>query len=713
MSLVRKSIARTFPAMIEILAHSTSDCNSAAISLHVKNGSKYVIGQCGEGLQRSLNQNKNRMGKLQSIFLTGCVNWKNIGGLPGFLLTVTEQGARSLSLQSGGNNLAWACNSWRNFMFHNILDLTIAKPDRIFKDEFVAIAPILLNNPLNYNNNIPKVAEQNLKSSLIPQENTFRDDRSTSYIIQILPSRGKFRPDYAKQMGVKPGFDFGKLSKGESVTTENGAVVTPDMVMDTPKIPPRVLVVDIPNNNYIDSAINADWNKKVSENTKVDIRAVYHFLGENVEINDKYEQWIQSFGNECLHYIIHPKYTPDGIVMKSAEWLNIKLRENMPDNFTKLYKKESDLKLTETENIKLGLTRTVTQLEPIVKHLAAPEEEEEVINESGFRLPIKLDEPQVITLGTGSAMPSKYRNVLSSLVRVPFGENGSCKNVLLDAGEGTLGTIKRVYGTETEKIFQQLELLYISHLHADHHLGAMSILREWIRYNSNSDDDDNTRKLFVIAPKHFQLFINEWFQLEQLGTNRIEFIDTENYIIGQGYRRDGEPDLPDLPQELKDRFFHQTRIAAVKACRAFHCDHSYSISFSFKANNRFKVAFSGDTRPNDFFARRVGTNCDVLIHEATHENELAEEAKKKRHSTIDEALGIANEMRAKVVILTHFSQRYPKLPEFSNDGGNGYDGHIALAFDGMQMYLSQIGKQREQFDNLRKVFDLVGQTDVE
>jgi ribonuclease Z len=38
------------------------------------------------------------------------------------------------------------------------------------------------------------------------------------------------------------------------------------------------------------------------------------------------------------------------------------------------------------------------------------------------------------------------------------------------------------------------------------------------------------------------------------------------------------------------------------------------------------------------------------------------EANLKRHSTVGEALEVAKQMRAKNVVLTHFSQRYPRIP---------------------------------------------------
>lgn len=42
------------------------------------------------------------------------------------------------------------------------------------------------------------------------------------------------------------------------------------------------------------------------------------------------------------------------------------------------------------------------------------------------------------------------------------------------------------------------------------------------------------------------------------------------------------------------------------------------------------------------------------------------EARLKRHCTVEEALRVGRQMEAKHVILTHFSQRYPKVPPLSS-----------------------------------------------
>ncbi|KAK9866195.1 hypothetical protein WJX84_011922 [Apatococcus fuscideae] len=58
-------------------------------------------------------------------------------------------------------------------------------------------------------------------------------------------------------------------------------------------------------------------------------------------------------------------------------------------------------------------------------------------------------------------------------------------------------------------------------------------------------------------------------------------------------------------------------------------------------------------------------------------------AEKKKHSTVDEAMQVATAMNADRVVLTHFSQRYPRLPVgLPVEGDPNYGYHI-VAYDGM------------------------------
>lgn len=81
------------------------------------------------------------------------------------------------------------------------------------------------------------------------------------------------------------------------------------------------------------------------------------------------------------------------------------------------------------------------------------------------------DDLVVTPLGTGSAVPSKYRNVSSTLLHLPEGGY-----VLLDAGEGTVGQMARRFGKDLDKILRELKCVFISHIHQDHHAGMTTLL---------------------------------------------------------------------------------------------------------------------------------------------------------------------------------------------------------------------------------------------
>jgi len=76
-----------------------------------------------------------------------------------------------------------------------------------------------------------------------------------------------------------------------------------------------------------------------------------------------------------------------------------------------------------------------------------------------------------------------------------------------------------------------------------------------------------------------------------------------------------------------------------------------------------------------------------LIHEATFEDGMEEDAVLKRHSTVGEAIEVATMMNAKSLALTHFSQRYPKIPRMKRaiDKDKDTEFPIVFAFDFMRL----------------------------
>jgi ribonuclease Z len=138
--------------------------------------------------------------------------------------------------------------------------------------------------------------------------------------------------------------------------------------------------------------------------------------------------------------------------------------------------------------------------------------------------------------------------------------------------------------------------------------------------------------------------------------------------------------------------------------------------------------FAGDTRPCQAVidAARGAT---LLVHEATFEDELQDEAIYKKHSTTAEALEVAAAAGAYRTVLTHFSTRYPKIPVMKppaaadaagSDGAAGSDlaavGSVVVGFDLMSINLADLAwlpKTLPVLDELFKEEEAVYQQDDE
>jgi ribonuclease Z len=71
-----------------------------------------------------------------------------------------------------------------------------------------------------------------------------------------------------------------------------------------------------------------------------------------------------------------------------------------------------------------------------------------------------------------------------------------------------------------------------------------------------------------------------------------------------------------------------------------------------------KIVYTGDTRPFEAFAK-FAAGADLVIHESTFDDALAEKAEVDGHSTPSQAASQAKAAGAKMLVLTHISARYP------------------------------------------------------
>jgi len=546
---------------------------------------------------------------------------------------------------------------------------------------------------------------------------TCHSSQSMCYIFKNHPRRGKFKANVAKELGVKP-VDNKRLVNGESVPGKDGTIVTPDMVLEPTVKGNGFVVVDIPDIAYVPSfLIRPEWtNAELMDG----VGAVYWILGRGIISTPEIQEFMRERPN-LNHVILSPDTCPDMIAFESHASLLAKLQRVDADRFPPLWYNDSTPNLgtsvvpyltgrtgkrvktmpqLQVEDVGIvdfcNLAEAATKVNDDVLELATKAHAK--VSDSKFQLWVAENErdipnkdTEITPLGTGSAAPSKYRNVSSTLIRVPgYG------SYLLDCGENTLGQMRRAYGyEETAQILSDLRCIFISHMHADHHLGVASVISAWQK------ETQGRSVLSISCTEQMRRFIQEYAQVEPINLGNLRFYGDDHSDID--YTREFEPGDP-------------SGLAKLERVTVVHCKSSHAGILTWSSG--LKIAYSGDCRPSHRFALRA-QGATLLIHEATFEDDKAGDAKAKKHSTMSEALGVAEKMQAKRVLLTHFSQRYAKLATNEDKGSVkegssttvGVDGRpvndrvVLHAFDQMRVKLGDFRKAEAFLPALFKLLE--------
>jgi len=274
--------------------------------------------------------------------------------------------------------------------------------------------------------------------------------------------------------------------------------------------------------------------------------------------------------------------------------------------------------------------------------------------------------PEVIFLGTGSSIPSKVRNTSAILLNL-------CpdKSVILDCAEGTFIQLYRYYGPDIDHILQNIRAIFVSHLHADHHLGLIELLKR--RRDAFRKSNREYLPVELLAPQQIMIWLQQYHQTFESILNDFRLFPNAWFTIGKGTNEFKE--YRDLVNDLE--------LKQVEAVPVRHCRHAFGIALTHRDD--WKIVYSGDTMPCESLVN-AGMDCDLLIHEATMEDYLEEEARMKKHSTTSQAIKQGIQMKAKFTLLTHFSQRYAKVPIFTDNFGS----NVGIAFDNLRVNLDEL-----------------------
>eukprot|EP00803_Ostreobium_quekettii_P004091 evm.model.scf_112.2 EVM.evm.TU.scf_112.2 scf_112:6839-12772(+) len=721
---------------IQILGNGTDTGDTCPSVLLFFDKLRYVF-NAGEGFQRYCFQHGVRLGRLSEIFLTRA-STEAAGGLPGMLITMSEFGVPGLLTGRPGialhgpEKLSALVEAIGSFVKVDGLRARQfgggeGQPPLVKNDQ-VEIRPVVLM-PEGPNGHERKAKRRRIvgggdsdsnsgsdrgRRSASPARRSIGDRSSPSrspsvagevpaacYVCTLADSPGKFHPERALALGVPKGPLFRVLQGGSSVVLGDGREVTPQEVMDPAQPGPVVLIVDCPTDGHLPPLLAAR-GLAGGEGRPV---CVVHLTPHQVVEREAYQEWVAAFDEDLTsHVFVNLKASQSSAVMRKSTVVQTKLNNldgtffPLPStaapvtgaadgdlrgrnhhrgrNLMKWILKPQGKMGASSEEVLEGFSVEAVLADLERGHPAAVEAikayKESVAQLDGKEQTMKAigrEELEVTFLGTGSAVPSKYRNVTS--IYLDFFGKGS---ILLDCGEGSYGQLVRRFGQDgASQALRKLRAVWISHIHADHHAGLPRILNARQRLLS-----DDAPPLLVIGTFLLRRVLQTYAKFEPMDFRYL----LNDHTMGEGSRKARVAPEADA-MELYNAAKKDLGLKAFESFAVKHCANAFGAKLV--STSGWKVVFSGDSRPCNETVE-AAKDATLLIHEATFEDDLGDEAKAKKHSTTGEAVRVGAEAGAYRTILTHFSQRYPKVPVFDDS----FQASTCVAFDLMSVNLADL-----------------------
>ncbi len=297
---------------------------------------------------------------------------------------------------------------------------------------------------------------------------------------------------------------------------------------------------------------------------------------------------------------------------------------------------------------------------------------------------------ELVVLGTASQVPTRHRNHNGYFLR--WGQHG----FMFDPGEGTQRQMIH-YGVTATSITKIL----ISHFHGDHCLGFAGM-------SQRLSLDRVPHPIDVYFPASGRVYyerlrkasiyhntvtqrphpISEAGRVFENDKITIEAKALDHGVDTYGYRLQEKDRVTMIPEKLADAGLQGRQIGDLQKNGVIEIDgktiRREDVSVPKKGQS---VAFVMDTRLCDG-AFELAQDVDMLIIESTYLSSEAKEARDHGHLTAAEAARVAKESNAKLLVLTHFSQRYPRNEPFVEEASAIFE-NVVAARDGKRVPIAR------------------------
>lgn len=271
-------------------------------------------------------------------------------------------------------------------------------------------------------------------------------------------------------------------------------------------------------------------------------------------------------------------------------------------------------------------------------------------------------------LGSSSALPTSTRYTSAHVLNVHE------RFFLIDCGEGTQMQLRR------QKIkLGKINHIFISHIHGDHTFGLFGLLSSYGFLNRTTDlhiyaspDLETIINNHLIA---FGVFLPYKLVFHALDCSRsekiyeddkmwVETIPLKHRIPTCGFLFKEKPKLKNIRKDVIEKYKISIKeIIRIKEGTDFVTPEGQVIQnekLTIDPPKPRSFAYCADTRYHKGIITKI-RHVDLLYHEATYMQDLADRAKETFHSTSFQAATMAKKAKVGKLVLGHFSPRYKNL----------------------------------------------------
>ncbi|KPJ08310.1 Zinc phosphodiesterase ELAC protein 2 [Papilio machaon] len=595
-------------------------------TLYLFTDQKRYLFNCGESTQRLSHEHKVKLTRLDHIFITN-KTWKNIGGLPGLSLTLQDVGVPNITLH-GPEGLDELYKATKRFVIMKDMNVTLApcSPSEDFVDNVMTVKYVLLRS-FKPGGMVTPFLRLVVASFpvLFPHSTGEREGRA--------PQSRIFENVMAEIVVVQKADEKRQGTVLPSFSRTASIIVFPQFctrpTVQRPTIRTFALpLLEVPDISYLtmdDFSSHYDNGVNPMENIPA---VVVHFTPPHVFRHPIYRMFISKFGPTTHHLVLNEDNTCLGseAVHRTQHRLHVLDADVFP-----LLRDASIPAMWKSQPPTEGTVGKANCLEELKNRIAFAQ----------FQNIIRMEETNKDS--TSECPETKYNFI-------------------------TARTLTMFHLRPKKSLLIKLTFAPLTGL-----IGVLQARREAFSEQSRVPYEP----VQLLAPGQ----IVTWLLLydQQFESIREDYALITNQSLLEAKSNS-------LGTEMTPASLSRIGVQHIRTCLVAHCPNAFGVAID--VDGKHKITYSGDTIPCKELVT-IGQNSTLLIHEATMEDELAEEARIKMHSTTSQAIHIGREMNAKYTVLTHFSQRYARLPRLSahilHDNNS-----VGVAFDNMQIRMKDL-----------------------